>query len=94
MTDKKYISGDVHPDDAHGSASTVVEASHPAETEKPVVGQADAPRRRTAEEVVQTISADDATATAQGNSLTLKYKGPNGLVQTFIVTVTEGIREF
>lgn len=71
-----------------------VEASHPAETPKDVVGQAEPARRRTAEEVVQTISADNAVAEATGNSLTLTYKGPNGLVQTFIVTVTEGIREF
>lgn len=77
-----------------GADGVTVDASHLAETEKPVVGHADASRRRTAEEVVQTISADNAVATAQGNSLTLTYKGPNGLVQTFIVTVTEGIREF
>lgn len=94
MTAKKTnsVTGDVHPDDANGSGSTVT--SKPAEAEKDVVSEAKPAKRVTAAEIAKDIAGDYVKAKAEGNRVTITIEGPNGLVQTFYATIEEGIREF
>lgn len=71
-----------------------VEASHPAETEKAVVGHAVPEERLTAQDVADRIEVDGLTAKRQGNTVVLTLTGPNGLLQQFRATVEETLREF
>lgn len=87
------ITGDVHPDDAHGAE---IVTNQPAEKSTDKVVGAQPEKRLTAEAVAwdlaDTFGAN--VAKADGNRLTITIAGPNGLVQTFHATVEEGIREF
>lgn len=94
QTEPKYVSGDVHPDDAHGSGQTI-QPSHEAEHEQDVVSEAKPAERLEAITVAKIIAEQVYEANrADGNRLTFVFEGPNGLVQTFHATVEEGIREF
>ncbi len=71
-----------------------IEPSHEAETEKPVIGEAEPAHRATAEQIAADIAGGYVKAKADGNRITITVEGPNGLVQTFHATVEPGIAEF
>jgi hypothetical protein len=72
-----------------------IEPSHEAETEKPVIGEAEPVKRHSAESVAETIAASPAlSATAHGNRVIVTFRNDADLVQQFSLTVEETVREF
>lgn len=81
------------------SVQESIDAMREAETEKAEVGEAKPVERQSAENIAALLAdgyfdGQTAGAAVDGNRLTVTVQGPNGLVQTFHATVTEGIREF